>query len=469
MSQESLTSLTLHAARQAIRDGSLSPVELVEAHLARIEALNPKINAYLLVTAETARAEARAAAERLAGRGQAGDLGLLHGLPIGLKDLYDVAGLPTTAGSVIFRDNIAAADSTVARRLRQAGAILLGKLNLHEWALGVTNINAHFGACRNPWALEHIPGGSSGGSAAALAAGLCLGSFGSDTGGSIRIPASLTGVVGLKPTYGRIGLSGVVPLAWSLDHPGPMARTVRDAALLLQAVAGYDSSDPGSSPAADQPMGVEAALAQGARGLRVGVPEPGLWANVNAETEAAARAALGVLESLGCEVRPVELPGYAEAEEASRRILLIEAAAYHRERMAAHADQFGPEVLPRFQSGAAFSGVDYALARKTQAEWRRALARLFETVDLLALPATPVPAMPLADSDALKAAALLTRFTRVFNLAGVPALSLPCGFTQAGLPIGLQIVGPDWAEAQVLRLGHAYETATDWHTRRPPL
>ena len=466
MLDSSLVYLTISEARDAIRSGRLSPLELIQAHLARIEALNPKLNAYLEVAAEAALAQARAQTEELAGPGRHRG-GPLHGIPVAIKDLYDVAGMRTTAGSVLLKENVARADSVAALRQRQAGAVLLGKLNLHEWALGVTNINPHFGACRNPWNLDYITGGSSGGSAAALAAGLCLGALGSDTGGSIRIPASLCGVVGLKPTYGRISLRGVTPLAWSLDHAGPLARTVDDAAILLQTLAGYDPEDPASAREADREIDWQAET--GASGLRVGVPPASLLAGLHPEVEAAVRAAFAALPGLGCELREVALDGYDRASAASSTVLLAEAAAFHRERMAEHPEAIGPEVLPRFRAGAEISGTDYALARRTQAEWTRAMVRLFETVDLLVLPATPAPALPLADSDALKAAVLLTRFTRVFNLAGLPALSLPCGFTSIGLPIGLQIVGPAWAEARALRLAGAYEAAAGWHKQRPPI
>jgi len=460
--------LTLTEARKLIRKGDLSPLELTEAHLERIAARNPKLNAYLEVAADSARAEARARTEELAQfKGARPRVGALHGLPLALKDLYDVAGMRTTAGSALLRDNVAAADSAVAARLREAGAIFLGKTNLHEWALGVTNLNAHFGPCRNPWNTETITGGSSGGSAAALAADLCLGALGSDTGGSIRIPASLCGVVGLKPTYGRISLQGVIPLAWSLDHAGPMARNVPDAALLLQVLSGYDPADPASAREADRE--IEWQAEPSAAGLRLGVPPAAFFEDVQPEVAAALRAAFETLRGLGCELRETALPGFAAAAAAGGTMLLAEAAAYHKDKLAAHADLYSPDVRPRFERGAAIASGDLAEARRTQAEWRGELEQLFHGIDLLLFPATPTVALPAADSDALQAATLLTRFTRVFNLAGIPALVQPCGFTPAGLPIGLQIAGPAWAEDRVLRLAAAYEAATDWHTRRPPL
>lgn len=455
--------LTLSQTADLIRRGDLSPVALTEALLVRIEQLNPVLNAYLTVTAETARREAQAA-ERLIGTPEPPPL---LGVPLALKDLFDVRGLATTAGSVIRADAIATEDAAVTARLRAAGAILLGKLNLHEWALGVTTNNPHFGPTRNPWDLERIPGGSSGGSAAAVAAGLCLGSIGSDTGGSIRIPASLCGIVGLKPTRGRVSLRGVVPLSWSLDSAGPMTRTVRDIALLLQVIAGYDPADPASADVFVDDYLLR--LEEGLVGLKVGVPHDYFFDDLDAEVAAAVRAAIDELARLGAAVRVVRLPEARTAWDASSTILLCDAAAYHRDHLRQRPDEIGPDVRTRLETGAALSGCDYALARRTQAEWQRRLERLFEEIDILITPTTPIPAPRLDEAEALVAAFGLTRFTRPFNLANVPALSLPCGFTQSDLPIGLQLVGRPWSEAILLRAAYAYEQATPWHTMHPPL
>ncbi|MBI3914708.1 MAG: Asp-tRNA(Asn)/Glu-tRNA(Gln) amidotransferase subunit GatA [Chloroflexi bacterium] len=454
----SLTHLTLTQARAAIRARKISPLELTDAHLARIETLNPQLNAYLQITADSARDAARAATRALKRGAQ---LAPLHGIPLALKDLFDQRGAHTTAGSILLKDNIATDDAFAVKKLRAAGAILLGKLNMHEWAYGVTTINPHFGACRNPWNPEHIVGGSSGGSGAAVAARMCMGALGSDTGGSIRIPASLCGIVGLKPTYGRVSLRGAIPLGWSLDHAGPMARTVPDVALMLQVIQGYDADDPASVDApAFKP-------ANAARKFKIGI-EPDFLTELGPETESAVRAALQTLKKFGT-VREIKLEGHADASRASSQMLLAEAAAYHRERMRDHADQIGADVLRRLQLGAEVSGADYARARRTQAEWRRKMMRVFEEIDLLVLPATPAPAPKIAGTDALVAATNLTRFTRLTNLTGNPALVLPCGFTRAGLPIGLQIVGAHWREDQVLQLGLLYERATEWHTRMPAI
>lgn len=467
-----LAQLTLSQAADLIRQGQLSPVELTEALLDRIAQLNPRLNAYIRVTAEEARQEARAAEQRLAAWRRSGGstpLSPLLGVPLALKDLFDVRGLPTTAGSPLRAHAIAEEDAAVTARLRAAGAVLLGKLNLHEWALGVTTVNPHFGLTRNPWDLERIPGGSSGGSGAALAARLCLGSVGSDTGGSVRIPAALCGVVGLKPTYGRISLRGAVPLSWSLDHAGPMGPTVRDVALLLQVLAGYDPDDPASINA---PVDDYLSLEQSLAGLRLGVPIGYFFDDLHPEVEAAVRAAIEELARLGIDVREIRLPEAEAAHEASNVVLLCEAFAYHRQRLRERPEEFGEDVRTRLQAGASMSGSDYALARRTQVEWQRRLARLFEEVDVLATPTTPIPAPRIeesAASGAVSAAFHLARLTRLFNLAGVPALSLPCGFTQSGLPIGLQLISRAWSEAGLLRVAYACEQATPWHTRLPAL
>jgi aspartyl-tRNA(Asn)/glutamyl-tRNA(Gln) amidotransferase subunit A len=475
---DSLTSLTLTQARHAIRAGTLSPLELTRAHLDRIEAINPKVIAYLEVVSESALRQARIATETLKTGAR---MGPLHGIPLALKDLFDVGGMHTTAGSVLWKENLvgrkgalpgdgSAPEAFVVQRLVQAGAILLGKLNLHEWALGVTNVNPHFGACRNPWNLDCMSGGSSGGSAAALASELCLGSLGTDTGGSIRIPASLCGVVGLKPTFGRVSVRGVVPLAWSHDHVGPMARTVRDVAALLNIISRYDIQDPLSvdRPAED----FEGPLDTISPPLRfiVGVLDDELMAGIHPETKEALNQALQLIQELGCEIKEIKLKGHEQVFEASARMVVTEAAAFHRERLQQHPGSFGPDVLARLRAGSMVSGSDYVLAHRLQSEWRRRMMRIFETVDLIVLPATPVPAVPIAASDSLQlAGGGLTRFARLFNIAGIPALVLPCGFTAEGLPIGLQIAGPAWSESHVLQLAYAYESATKWHTRRPLL
>ncbi len=443
--------------QQAIRTRQISPLELTQAYLDRIAALNPQLNAFITLTAESALAEARAATEAVM-RGD--ELGALHGIPLALKDLFDVRGVPTTAGSPLMKDNVAQADAFVTQQLRKAGAIFLGKLNMHEWALGVTNINPHFGPARNPWDTTRITGGSSGGSAAAIAAGLCAGTLGSDTGGSIRIPASLCGVVGLKPTYGRISTRGVIPLSWSLDHVGPIGRCVDDVALLFSVIDGYDDADPycvrGDAPRTAHHL------------PRIGVPDAYFFSDLHPDTARAYRAAIDTIGELGYPLIEVALPEFEVSEKASSKILLADAAAYHQARIAQQADRIGEDVLTRLRWGTEISGVEYALARRTQIEWRQKLDRLFETIEVLLVPATPHPASLIDDADPLALSkGNLTRFTRMFNLTGHPALVLPGGFTSDALPIGLQLVGARWREEVVLQVARAYEQATPWHQRRP--
>ena len=444
---------SIYAARHALQSGETAPGDLIAATLDRIRALNPKLNAYLEVFDPPERA--------------ANLDGPLGGIPITIKDLIDVAGRRTTAGSPFMIDNVAAEDATVVKKLRTAGAVLTGKTHLHEWAHGTTNDNPHFGPCRNPWDLERVSGGSSGGSAVAVAAGLCLGALGSDTGGSIRIPASLCGIVGLKPTRGRVSLRGVVPLSWSLDHVGPMARTVREAAILLQAIAGHDPEDPASidAPVPDYAGSLDGVT--GLRGARIGVPEAFFFEESEPEMVEAVRAAIETLRSLGGTIVKVDLRKAAEMTKATGVILMADAAAFHRERFESQPDKFGADVLDRIKAGRAFTATDYAFARQAQWQWRHRLSQVFESIDVLATPVTQIAAPRIGDPEA---GARLPRFTRLFNLAGTPAISVPCGFVSSGrLPIGMQLVAKWWDETTLLRVAHAYEQATEWHALRPPL
>jgi aspartyl-tRNA(Asn)/glutamyl-tRNA(Gln) amidotransferase subunit A len=456
-----LTACSIGEAAELIAGGQLSAVELTRAYLERIESINPQLNCFITLTAEEAMRQARSAEQEIANGKRRG---ALHGIPLAFKDLYETKGVRTTAGSSFFTDYVPNANGTAIAKLNEAGAVCLGKLNMHEVALGVSNDNPHFGACKNPWALERIPGGSSGGSGAALAADLCAGSLGSDTGGSIRIPASLCGIAGLKPTYGRVSVRGVIPLSWNLDHAGPMARRVRDLALLLQAIAGYDDDDPYSvNMPADDFCG---RIGDGVKGWRVAVAG-GYFAEADAAVVEAVGLAGGIFAQLGAQVRAVELDGAREAAGANPVMSMSDAATFHRARLSEHPEKFGADVLKRLRMGETFSSRDYAVARHTQTRMRRRFAQFFGEHDLLLTPATPTVAMRREGLDAVEAAGILTRFTAPFNLTGLPALSLPCGFTEAGLPIGLQIVGPPWAEAQVLRAGHTYEQATEWWKRKP--
>jgi aspartyl-tRNA(Asn)/glutamyl-tRNA(Gln) amidotransferase subunit A len=459
-----LTSLTITEAAELLEKRAISPVDLTQAHLTRIQQVNPHLNCFITLTPELALQSARQAETAI----QKGEYrSPLHGIPIALKDLYETAGVRATAGSKFFADYVPEHDCAAWEKLQAAGAINLGKLNLHEIALGVTNANPHYGDCHNPWALERSPGGSSGGSGAALAAELCLGSLGSDTGGSIRIPASLCGVVGLKPTYGRVSLRGVIPLSWNLDHAGPMARRVRDVAILLQIIAGYDSADPYSAnlPVPDFVRHLDGDV----RAWRVALASDRFFTRADDEVLAALKAAAKVFENLGARLSQVEFPGGYEAAKANGLMTPSDAAAFHRERLSEHPEDFGEDVRQRLLAGAAYTSTEYILARRTQTVLRRQFKSFFDDYDLLLTPTTPIPAPPLHGPDAVEQARLLTRFTAPFNLTGLPALSLPCGVTASGLPIGLQIIAPPWAEAKILNAALAYEQATDWHRKKPKL
>lgn len=455
--------LTIADAADLLARREISAVELTSAHLDRIATHDTRLNSFITVTADHALAQARAADNELARGARRSPL---HGIPIALKDLYDTAGVRTTAGATFFAERMPDVDARAVTLLYQAGAVLLGKLNMHEWALGVTNINPHYGPSRNPWDTSRITGGSSGGAAAALAAGLCMGALGSDTGGSIRIPASLCGIVGFKPTFGRVSLQGVVPLSWNLDHAGPMARTVTDVALLLQAIAGYDPDDPVSvaAPVDDLLASIDA----GVGGWRIALADDAHFGNADAEVLASVHRAAGVFEELGARVERVDLGRGQDAAQMNALMTTSDAAAFHRDRLRAHPEQFGADVRMRLERGAAFTSTEYILARRFQSEWRRQLERLFEQFDVLLTPTTPITALPIEGLDSVEAARQLTRCTAPFNLAGLPALSAPCGMSAAGLPIGLQIVAAPWREAHVLRAGKAFERATSWHRQTPP-
>ncbi|MBN1665299.1 MAG: Asp-tRNA(Asn)/Glu-tRNA(Gln) amidotransferase subunit GatA [Deltaproteobacteria bacterium] len=463
-----LTELSITEAAALLTKGDISSIELTEAHLNRIAAVNPTLNAFITVTADTARDHAKRAdgtlrQSRLSGGTSPGPL---CGIPIALKDLYETRGIRTTAGSRFFADNIPGRDAHTVEKLSDAGAVLLGKLNMHEIALGLTSVNPHYGACKNPWAPDRIAGGSSGGSAAALAAGLCMGSLGSDTGGSIRVPSALCGCVGLKPTFGRVSVRGVIPLSWNLDHAGPMARRAADAALLLQAVAGYDPDDAYCIDRfVDDYVG---RIGDGIKGLRMALAADGyFYEKTQPEIMKAVNKASEVFVNLGASCEAVDFPGMGEAAAANGRMIISDAAVFHNERLNSRPENFGEDVRQRLQMGAAISAMDYIKARRTQTLLRHAFTDFFTGYDLLLMPTAATAAPPIEGPNALEQAVLLTRFTAPFNLTGFPALTLTCGFTGEGLPVGLQICGPPWSEAKILQAAHAYEQATPWHKRMP--
>jgi aspartyl-tRNA(Asn)/glutamyl-tRNA(Gln) amidotransferase subunit A len=447
-------------AGDLLRKREVSPVELTQDCLARIEELNPALNAFITVTAVSALAQARQAEAEI----QRGNWrGPLHGIPLGLKDLIDTAGIRTTAASALFKDRIPARDAEIVSRLKACGAVLLGKQNLHEFAYGGSSIVSYYGDVHNPWNTEHIAGGSSGGSAAAVAAGLCFGAIGTDTAGSIREPAALCGVVGLKPTYGRVSTRGVIPLAESLDHVGPITRTVEGAAIILQAIAR-------TAPANNPNEALEnSALGNGAKHLKIGIPRKFFFEDLSPEVEAAVAEALSVLQTLASEIREIEL-----SVPDDRTLQSGEAYAYHAEHVATNPELYQPETLRRIRNGENISSADILECRAQLEQTRRRIRKIFEQIDVLVTPTTPIPAPSIAElrkePDLLRSKEIfLLRNTRPANVWGLPAISVPCGFTRGGLPIGLQIMGAHGAEAAVLQLAYRYEQATQWHKRQHPL
>ena len=452
-----VTELTIQDASEQLRKKRISPVELTKACLNRIEQLNPTLNAFITIMSDSALSTAREAeAEIQRGHWR----GPLHGVPIALKDLVDTAGVRTTAASGVFKDRIPAQDADIVRRLKAAGAIILGKLNMHEFAYGASSVISYFGPVRNPWDQSYSAGGSSSGSAVAVAAELCFCAIGSDTGGSIRQPAAYCGIVGLKPTYGRVSTQGVVPLSWSLDHVGPMTRTVRDAAIALETIAGFD---PDSTPVQD--------LEKPTSSLKLGVPRALFYEGLNSEIQAAMEAALSVLQKITATQRNIEMPPVNDIALIVQR---TEAYTYHWEYFSKTPELYHPDTLKRLKSGKDITTAEYDSARRKFDELRRSAANLFKSVDLIITPTAPVPPFTiselLGDLDQLRAKELITvRNTRPFNLLGLPTISVPCGFTKAGLPIGMQITGLPGGEGTVLRLANAYERATEWHKRRPTI
>jgi len=445
--------LTLEEAAALVRDRRISPTQLTEACLARIEAVESRLNAFVTVTADLARAQAREAADEIAaGRYR----GPLHGIPVAVKDLFATKGIRTTAGSRILADWIPDEDATVVRRLREAGAVLLGKLGLHEFAYGISSVNPHFGDVHNPWDTTKIPGGSSGGSAVAVVAGEAYAALGSDTGGSIRIPASLCGCVGLKPTFGRASLFGAVPLSWSLDHPGPLARTVRDVALATLSIAGFDPRDPIS---ADRPVpDFLAQIDAGPQRLRVGVPIDHVWDECDPAIAGAVRGAIDALARAGAEVVELRWPRAAEYAKAASAILGVEARAYHEGTFPGRSAEYGPLVRARLESQGDVDAETYARSMKLLLETRAGGAdRDLEGVDVLAMPTVPSRAWTIEEAKEIPRPSEWTRITRIFDLTGQPAISIPCGTDPGGLPIGLQFAARMWDEAAALRAARAYE------------
>lgn len=458
-----LAFLDLSEASQAVQTREVSPVQLTEACLSRIENLDGALKAFITVLGESALAEARQAEAEIA-RGEW--KGPLHGIPIAVKDLAETAGVRTTAGSAVLQHNIPSEDAEVVRRLRLAGAVLLGKLNLHEFAYGGSGVIGHYGAARNPWNTRHITGGSSSGSGAAVAAGLCYGAIGTDTAGSIRLPSAYCGVVGLKPSYGLVSTRGIIPLSWTLDHVGPMTRTVPDGALMLQAIAHYDTHDVYCQKF--PPVYYPSALAEPVSGLRLATPRE-FWEELDSEIAGAVDTAITMLSRMTAGVKEISISTHCD-----RTVVRCEPWVYHQRYLPAHEKEYDAETLRRIRSGSDVSAAAYIEKYRELLHQRREILHIFDQVDLVLTPTSPVLPPSFAEvqqrPEELRGRELIMlRNTRPWNVYGLPAISIPCGFSASGLPIGLQIVGAPGAEGTIMSLAYAYERETDWHKRRPPI
>ncbi len=453
----------------------ISPVEITETFLRRIERLNPSLNAFLTITTEQAMASARLAEKELAHRRSANANRPLLGIPIAIKDNLWTRGIRTTAGSRILGDFVPRADATVTRKLARAGAILLGKTHMNEFAYGITGHNTHYGPAHNPWSLDRISGGSSSGSAVAIAAGLCAASAGTDTGGSIRVPSALCGIVGLKPTFGRVSVYGTVPLAPSFDHVGPLARSVADAAMLLGLLAGRDPMDPTSSK--HRVEDYRAALRKPLRKFRLGLPREHYWEKLDAEVRRATEAAVRDLEKRGAKVREISLPNVRESNEAATNLSLAEARHVHE--LAGYfpgsSSEYTEDVRQRIEAGGQVSAIKYLQALDMGKRLRAEFDAAFQEVDVIVAPTVPVPAPPISaenvliEGEQVGIRPALVGMNRPANFTGLPAMSVPCGFTRGGLPIGLQLIGRAFDEATLLRVANLYECTHDWGARHPSL
>ena len=445
----------------------ISPVELFDETLKRIHKLQPKLNSFITITeAEGRKAATEAEAEIRNGHYR----GPLHGIPISIKDLFATRGVRTTAGSKVLGNSVPDFDATAVARLRQAGMVMVGKTNMHEFAYGVTNDNAHYGPARNPWDPSKVPGGSSGGSAAAVASSQCTASLGSDTGGSIRIPSAACGVVGLKPTYGRVSRHGAIPLAWSLDHVGPITKTVEDAAIMLDAIAGPDPNDPS---AASRPVpDYRKEITRGVRGLRLGIPRQYFFDDIDPEIREHVNKAIRELESLGAATLEVDIPNLENCTAMEAHITLVEATSYHEPYLQRQPDDYSPEVRINLEAGRYLLGTDYVKSQRARTLLQDNFNQAFKHADVIVSPT--LPAFPPRVGEVWVQSGKLRenvvdaflRFNIPSDLTGLPAISIPCGFGSAGLPVGLQIAGKAFDETTILRVANAYEQATSWHLRR---
>ena len=466
--RDGLLDLSLADAARMVRTKEISPVDLTDAALKRIETLNPDLRAFISVYEQAREVAKGAEIMMMAGH----SLGPLHGIPIGLKDNIALKGLTTTAGSKILADWLPDADATVAARLRSAGAILIGKTNMHEFAWGGTSDNPHYGAVRNPWNLDRFPAGSSGGSGAAVAARMCWGALGTDTGGSIRLPAAINGIVGIRPTYGRVSNNGIIPLAWSMDTAGPMARTVEDCALMFSCIAGHDPRDPTTAK-----VGVadcQAGLGRGVRGLRIGIVPDYFFHHLQRPVHDAVRSALDTYEQLGAHIVDVSIRNIHGNISAQLTIESCEPSTYHQRWLRERPDDYGDDVRTLLEVGEMLLATHYLQAQRYRSLLRQEFMEAFKEVDVFLCPTLPFTATPIgamkvviedgADEDMLSA---IMQFTGVPSLTGLPSLAVPCGFDEEGLPIGMQLIGKPFDEATLFQAGAAFQDATDFHTRSP--
>ena len=457
--------LTISKLAPLIRRRKVSPVELTNFLLKRIDRMQPFINAYITVTSEIAISQAKQAEKEIT-KGKY--RGVLHGIPISVKDLFHTRGIRTTAGSQILKKYFPKENAAAVDRLLESGCILLGKTNLHEFAYGATNVNPHYGPVRNPWSVAHMSGGSSGGSAASVVSAQAIASLGTDTGGSIRIPAAACGCVGLKPTYGRVSLKGVIPLADSLDHAGPLSRCVLDAALMFEAIAGRDPWAPYSGKTA------LSTIRKNIRGLKIGVPRQYFFSRLQPDVRQSLSAALAIFEQLGADICEINLKGMGSTAPLAADITGAEAFAYHAKWLKQKPQKYGDDLRSRLEQSMNMSALAYIQAQRKRMEYAEMMEQSLDSVHLLLTPTLPVTA-PRIDQKYVQIGngqedvrPVLLSLTRPANLSGLPAVSLPCGFSSEGLPIGLQLIGRRYDELTILRAAYAYESATSWHKRFPP-
>jgi aspartyl-tRNA(Asn)/glutamyl-tRNA(Gln) amidotransferase subunit A len=470
MSSE-LARLSIATAAKLVRSGEVSPTDLLNASLQEIERHNSTLRAFISVTEETAK-KAATAAELLLSAGY--DLGPLHGIPLGIKDNVGIQGQRTTAGSKVLGNWHPDKDATVIAKLKQAGAVFVGKTNMHEFAWGGTSANPHYGHVRNPWDTSKFPAGSSGGSGAAVAAGLCFGALGTDTGGSIRLPSAINGVVGLRPTYGRVSNSGIIPLAWSMDTAGPMTRTVEDCALMFNAIAGPDPTDPATSPVpVDDYL---SRLNSGVRGLRIGVVPRYFFSHLQADVKRAVEQALRTFEGLGAQLVEVDINHIEGNISAQLTIESAEPSTYHQKSLRERPGDYGDDVRTLLEVGEMLLATHYLQAQRYRSVLRAEFIEAFKEVDVFVCPTLPFTATALGattvviengvEEDMLSA---IMQFTGVPSLTGLPSLNVPCGFDSSGLPVGMQIIGAPFSESKLFSVGHAFQSATDYHTKSPNL